>query len=107
MSPVTAQFTPSNRRRRIRAALVGASMAFAAAGSLWLPAGGRSEASNAHGRSATRPLAGHGRTTGRAYVLQETMFRLESEGYVPTACTRQGTLMVNPKTHRRVTVKLV
>jgi len=34
------------------------------------------------------------------------MFRLESEGYVAVACTRQGTLLVNPKTSRRVTGKL-
>jgi hypothetical protein len=107
MSPVTAQFSPYSRRRRIRAALVAASVAFATAGSLWLPTGGRSEASTASGRSVTPALAGHSRATGRAYALQETMFRLESEGYVPTACTRQGTLMVNPKTHQRVTVKLV
>jgi hypothetical protein len=107
MSPVTAHPNPNSRRRRLRAALVGASVAFAAAGSLWLPTGGRSEASTAHARRATPPRAGHPRSTGRAYELQETMFRLESEGYVPAACTREGTLMVNPKTHQRVTVKLV
>jgi hypothetical protein len=107
MSPVTAQFSHFSSRRRIRAAEVGASVAIATAGSLGLPTGGRSEASTARSRSAPPRVAGHPRTNGRAYVLQETMFRLESEGYVATACTREGTLMVNPKTHRRVTAKLV
>ena len=33
------------------------------------------------------------------------MHRLEAQGYVAAACTRQGTLMVDPKTGQRVTVK--
>lgn len=32
--------------------------------------------------------------------------RLQSKGYVAAACTRKGTLMVDPQTHQRVTVKL-
>jgi hypothetical protein len=107
MSPVTREFSPYSPPRRIRAALIGASVAFATAASLWLAPAGRSDASTARSPSTAHRVAGHPRANGRAYVLQETMFRLESEGYVPTACTREGTLMVNPTTHRRVTVKLV
>jgi predicted metal-binding membrane protein len=32
------------------------------------------------------------------------MHRLEAHGYVAAACTRKGTLMVNPTTGQRVTV---
>jgi hypothetical protein len=32
--------------------------------------------------------------------------RLQQKGYVAAACTRKGTLMVDPKTHQHVTVKL-
>lgn len=43
----------------------------------------------------------------RSVGAEVAIFRLESDGYVAVACTRQGTLMVNPKTNRRVTVRLV
>jgi hypothetical protein len=37
-------------------------------------------------------------------AVEEEMFRLESEGYVPDACTTEGTVMIGPRGHK-VTVK--
>jgi hypothetical protein len=37
-------------------------------------------------------------------AIEEEMFRLESEGYVPDACNTEGTVMINSRGHR-VTVK--
>lgn len=37
---------------------------------------------------------------------QEQVFKLESEGYVAEACTKDGTLMVNKKTGHKVTVRI-
>lgn len=39
--------------------------------------------------------------------IEMEMFRLESEGYVAAGCTTEGTVMVNPKTRHKVTVKTV
>ena len=42
-----------------------------------------------------------------AYTSVLTTIRvLESKGYVATACTRKGTLMIDPKTGRHLTVEL-
>jgi hypothetical protein len=53
------------------------------------------------------PLAANGASehaTPRVPSAAQQMHRLEFEGYVASACTRKGTLMVNPTTHRRITV---
>jgi hypothetical protein len=41
----------------------------------------------------------------RVYTMEEETFRLMSQGYVEEACTKEGTLFVNPKTNHRVTLK--
>jgi hypothetical protein len=45
-------------------------------------------------------------TSERVYTMETEIFRLESEGYVEEACTREGTLFVHPKTGDRVTLKV-
>jgi hypothetical protein len=40
-----------------------------------------------------------------AYDLESRMAALQAKGYVETACDTDGTLMVNPKTNHRVTVR--
>jgi hypothetical protein len=35
-----------------------------------------------------------------------TLRAYEAKGYVPTACTIRGTLLINPHTHRSVTIAL-
>ena len=52
-----------------------------------------------HAAAAANAIA-HRRSANRE------IHRLQSKGYVAAACTRTGTLMVDPKTHQRVTVKL-
>ena len=40
------------------------------------------------------------------YQTQPPQMRAyEAKGYVPTACTIHGTLLVNPRTHRSVTIE--
>jgi hypothetical protein len=41
------------------------------------------------------------------YSIESEMFRLMSAGYVEEGCTTEGTVMVDPKTNHRVTVKTV
>ena len=53
------------------------------------------------------PLTAHGTgLNARADALagSRQMHRLEARGYVASACTRTGTLMVNPNTGQRLTV---
>ncbi len=41
----------------------------------------------------------------RSQGIEEEMFRLASEGYVQGPCTKEGTVMINPKTHHQVVVR--
>jgi hypothetical protein len=82
-----ARLNPISRRRLLAPAVVIASLAAAAAGSAGL----------ATALDGTQPTA---RQTASLQID-----RLESQGYIASSCTREGTLMVNPKTRRRVTVR--
>jgi hypothetical protein len=87
MSPQAAEMQPSGRRPRHRLRIIAvATVAIAA----WaVPLTAHDTGANA----APHALAG-----------SRQMHRLEAHGYVAAACTRKGTLMVNPNTGRRVTV---
>jgi predicted metal-binding membrane protein len=53
------------------------------------------------------PLTAHdtgANAAAPALAGSRQMHRLEAHGYVASACTRKGTLMVNPNTGQRVTV---
>ena len=89
MSTLTAQLNPARRGQLLPAAIVVATLAAAGAGGVGIAA------ATSGNQGGTRALA-----------ATHEMGRLESKGYIPTACTRAGTLMVNPKTHQRVTVTL-
>jgi hypothetical protein len=45
-----------------------------------------------------------GRASRKA--VEKEMARLEAEGYLPDACTSEGTLMVNPHNGKKKMVKL-
>jgi hypothetical protein len=60
-----------------------------------------SEADSVVGGRAAMPS-----TSERVSTMETEIFRLESEGYVEEACTREGTMFVNPRTGHRVTLKL-
>ena len=87
MSALPAQLNPISGRRLLAPAVVIASLAAAAAGS--------------HGVATT--LEGT-HPTNRPRTATVQIDRLEAQGYLAAACTREGTLMVNPTTRRRVTV---
>jgi hypothetical protein len=89
MTELTPQLTPGGRRRRSRLVIAAVSLVAAATASVPL-------ATNGHRAQAS---------TGELTAMRQT-HHLQSAGYVATACTRDGTLMVNPKTHRHVIVKL-
>lgn len=60
--------------------------------------------------SAEASSVAGGRTSSefdRTQDIEVEMFRLESEGYVPNACTTDGIGMVNPATKQQATVKTV
>jgi len=88
MSAPTAQIEPTSERPRHRLRIAAVSIAAVAAGAV--------------------PLAAH--ATGAnpangALASSGQMYRLEAQGYVAAACTPQGTLMIDAKTGRSVTVK--
>ena len=87
MSTLPTQLNPASRRRLLPTAII----------AVMLAAGGV-------GAAAATSI---GRVSNPALTAAHRMDRLESRGYVPAQCTPTGTLMVNPRTHRRVTVKLV
>jgi hypothetical protein len=89
MSAHTAQIEPARQRPRHRLRIVAVSIAAVAAATIPL---------------ATHGTGAHASTELVAATLQ--MHRLESKGYVAAACTREGTLMVDQKTGRHVTVKV-
>jgi hypothetical protein len=89
MTTHTTQFTPAGRSRLLATATAVATLAAAGGG-----VGAAAASSGAHVSARTMMAAAH------------RMNRLESMGYVAAQCTPGGMLMVNPATHRRVTVKL-
>lgn len=58
--------------------------------------------------AAAVALAANGQAANASAWQSATrqIHRLQLKGYVAAACTREGTLMVDPKTHQHVTVKL-
>jgi hypothetical protein len=87
MSAQAAQIGPADRRPRRRLRIIAVSTVAVAACAATLTAHG----TGAH--AAAHALAGSRQT-----------HRLEAHGYVASACTPKGTLMVNPNTGQRVTV---
>jgi hypothetical protein len=89
MTALTAQLKPVGRRLRLRVVIAFILLAAALAGAVALAANRQAATASAQAQNATRQI-----------------HRLQSKGYVAAACTREGTLMVDPKTHQHVTVKL-
>ena len=88
MSGQAEQIQPAGRRPRRRLRIIAVStVAVAAAWAVPLTAHGTGANAAAHAVAGSRQ-----------------MHRLEAHGYVASACTRKGTLMVNPSTGQRVTV---
>ena len=88
MSVLPAQPNRTSRRRLLAPAVVIAVLAASAAGSPRL----------------ITALEGTQRT-GRPQTASLQIDRLQSRGYVASFCTPEGTLMINPKTRRRVIVR--
>jgi hypothetical protein len=89
MSAQTAQMKLAGQPPRRRLRIVAISAAAIAAAAIPL---------------ATQGASGHAAPEPVAATLQ--IHRLEAKGYVATACTRKGTLMIDPKTGRHLTVEL-
>lgn len=90
MSTLTAQLNPASRSRLPRTAIATVVLAAAAVGGVGVAAATSIE-----------------QVSTPALIATHQMDRLESKGYIATLCTSAGMLMVNPKTHQRVTVKLI
>jgi hypothetical protein len=87
MSAQTAQIEPGGHRRSHRLRILAISIAAVAAGAI--------------------PLATHGtdaHATPQLVAVTRQMHRLEAKGYVAASCTREGTLMIDPRTGQHVTV---
>ena len=89
MSALTAAVEPAGRWLHDRVAIVFILLAAVVVGAVALAANGQAANASVQGRIATRQI-----------------HRLQQKGYVAAACTREGTLMVDPETHQHVTVKL-
>jgi hypothetical protein len=89
MSALTAQLNPASRSRLLPTAIAAAVLTAAAVGGV--------------GVAAATSI---GQVSNPALTATHRMVRLESRGYIAVLCTPAGTLMVNPKTHERVTVTL-
>jgi hypothetical protein len=87
MSAQTAQIQPAGRRPRRRVRIIAVSTMAVAAWAVPLSAHGTGANAAANGLAGSRQIR-----------------RLEAQGYVASACTRNGTLMANPNTGKRVTV---
>jgi hypothetical protein len=87
MSAQAAQIRPAARRPRRRLRIIAVSTVAVAAWAVPL---------TAHGTGAN--------VAANALAGSRQMHRLEAHGYLASACTRKGTLMVNPNTGQRVTV---
>jgi hypothetical protein len=87
MSAQAAQIKPAGRRPRRRRRIIAVCTVAVAAWAV--------------------PLTAHGTGLNAAANTpagSRQMHRLEAHGYVASACTQKGTLMVNPHTGQRVTV---
>jgi hypothetical protein len=89
MNAQTAQITFAGQPPRHRLRIVAVSAAAIAAGAIPL---------------VTHRTSANATPQPVAATLQ--MHRLESKGYVAAACTRKGTLMIDPKTGRHLIVEL-
>jgi hypothetical protein len=89
MSAPAAQIQPATRRQNRRLRIIAVCTVAVAAWAVPL---------NAHGTDAN--------AAANALAASRQIHRLEAHGYVASACTRDGTLMVNPNTGQRVTVEL-
>ena len=89
MTALSAALEPVGRRLRHRVAIAFILLAAVVAAAVALTANGQAANASAQGQIAARQI-----------------HRLLQKGYVAAACTRKGTLMVDPKTHQHVTVKL-
>jgi CTP-dependent riboflavin kinase len=89
MTALTATLEPVSRRLHHRVTIAFILLAAAVAGAVALTSNGQAANASVNEQSATRQI-----------------HRLQSKGYVAAACTREGTLMVDPKSHQHVTVKL-
>ena len=87
MSAQAAQIQPAGRRPRRRLWIIAVSTMAVAAWAVPL---------TAHGTDLNAPA--------NALAGSRQIHRLEAHGYVASACTSKGTLMVNPNTGQRVTV---
>jgi ferric-dicitrate binding protein FerR (iron transport regulator) len=89
MTALTAALEPVGRRRRHRVAI--AFILLAAAVVAVVALAGNSQARNA---------------TEQSHSTTQQIHGLQLKGYVAVSCTPEGTLMVDPKTHQHITVKL-
>ena len=89
MTALTAALEPVGHWLRHRVAIAFILLAAVVATAAALTANNQAANASAQRQSANRQI-----------------HRLQSKGYVAAACTRKGTLMVDPQTHERVTVKL-
>ena len=89
MTALTAALEPVGRRLRHRIAIAFVVLAAVVAAAVALARNDPAANAIAQRQSASREI-----------------HRLQQKGYVAAACTREGTLMVDPKTRQRLTVKL-
>ena len=89
MTALTEALEPVGRRLHHRVSIAFVLLVAAVAAAVALTANGQAANASAQRQSAGRRI-----------------HRLQSKGYVAAACTREGTLMVDPKTHQHVTVKV-
>jgi len=84
---------------RARRALATVVVGFGLASAGYIAASAVPQASGAEGHTASASVA--------SYPADPPEMRAyEAKGYVPTACTIRGTLLVNPRTGRAVTIEL-
>jgi hypothetical protein len=89
MTTLSAALEPVGRRLHRRVAIALILLAVVVAAAVALTANGQAANASAQRQNAARQI-----------------HRLQQKGYLAAACTRKGTLMVNPKTLQHVTVKL-
>jgi hypothetical protein len=89
MTALAAAIEPIGRRLHHRVSIAFILLVATVAAAVAIAANGQAANASSQRQSATRQI-----------------HRLQSRGYVAAACTRQGTLMVDPQTHQHVTVKV-
>lgn len=107
------QLNPSGSR--VRRALATAVVGLGLASTGYAVASAVPQASGAAGHTASASVpapqvpGAEGRRAPASIALYNGGMRkirwYETKGYVPTACTIRGTLLVNPHTHRSVTIE--